>query len=168
MMKVNVDYPTFDDEFEIAKRTTVRASESIEPIINAEEIQEFQLLVKDIPVADHLIRYSIALIRQTRVGQDELPDFVRESVAWGAGPRAVQFLILAAKARALLQGRSHVMTEDIQTLAKPVLRHRIAVNFAAETEGISADDIVDQLLDSTPEKESELNRDERFKKLFSS
>ncbi|MEE2641727.1 MAG: MoxR family ATPase [Planctomycetota bacterium] len=168
MMKIFVDYPNFDDEFEIAKRTTVRGSEQVSTVVDGDAIQEFQQWVKDVPVADHLVRYVIALVRQTRVGQDHLPEFVEESVAWGAGPRAVQFLILASKARALLHGRSHVTTADIQALARPVLRHRIAVNFAAESEGIRADDIIEQLIAATPEKEDELIRDERFKKIFSS
>ena len=168
MMKIFVDYPTFDDEFEIAKRTTTRNKESVEAVLSGQQISEIQLLVKDVPVADHLIRYAIALVRQTRVGQEDLPAFIEDSVAWGAGPRAVQFLILAAKARALIYGRTHVTTEDIQQLAKPVLRHRIAVNYAAESEGIRSDDIIDRLIASTPEKEDELIRDERFKKIFSS
>ena len=166
MMKVFVDYPTFDDEFEIAKRTTVRNDAKVESVIAAEEINDLQLLVRDVPIADHLIRYALAIIRQTRVGEPNLPDFINESIAWGAGPRAVQFLILAAKARALFHGRIHVCTDDIKQLAKPILRHRISVNFAAESEGIFPDDIIDQLIESTPEKEDELLRDERFKKIF--
>lgn len=168
MMKIFVDYPTFDDEFEIAKRTTVRSTNEIQPVIDGAEIINIQDLVKDVLIADHLIRYVIAIIRQTRVGQDAVPDFVEDSVTWGAGPRAVQFLILAAKARAVIHGRTHVTTEDIQELAKPVVRHRIALNYAAESEGIRADDIIDKLIEYTPDKEDELIRDERFKKIFSS
>ncbi len=96
------------------------------------------------------------------------PDFVEEMSAWGAGPRAVQFLILGGKARALLHGRTHVSTDDIQALAKPVLRHRLVVNFAAESEGVTPDDIVDRLLSITPTKEDELTRDARFQKIFAS
>ena len=95
-----------------------------------------------------MIRYTLSLVRQTRVGEPGVPDFVSDQLSWGAGPRAVQFLILGGKARALLHGRTHVSTEDIQALAKPVLRHRLVVNFAAESEGVTADDIVDRLLDS--------------------
>ncbi|MDA7541313.1 MoxR family ATPase [bacterium] len=166
MMKVFVDYPTFDDEFEIAKRTTVRSNTVIKSVIDAKEINDLQLLVRDVPIADHLIRFSLAIIRQTRVGEPDLPEFVNNSIAWGAGPRAVQFLILASKARALFNGRTHVCTEDIKMLAKPILRHRISVNFAAESEGVSPDDIIDQLIETTPEKEDELLRDERFKKIL--
>ena len=96
------------------------------------------------------------------------PEFVREMVSWGAGPRAVQFLILGGKARALLHGRTHVSTDDIQALAKPVLRHRLVVNFAAESDGVTQDDIVDKLLTTTPAKEDELTSDERFQKIFAS
>ena len=97
-----------------------------------------------------------------------MPEFVQDQVSWGAGPRAVQFLILGAKARALLHGRTHVSTEDIQALAKPVLRHRLVVNFAAESEGVTPDDIVDRLLAITPTKEDELTSDARFQKIFAS
>ena len=97
-----------------------------------------------------------------------MPDFVTDQVSWGAGPRAVQFLILGAKARALLHGRTHVSTDDIQALARPVLRHRLVVNFAAESEGVTPDDVVDRLLEITPTKEDELTRDARFQKIFAS
>ena len=108
---------------------------------------------------------------QTRVFQvqsEGIPDFITENVAWGAGPRAVQFLIIGGKARALLHGRTHVATEDIQALAKPVLRHRITVNFAAESDGMTSDDIIEQLIDVTPSKEDELTNDARFQKIFAS
>jgi MoxR-like ATPase len=97
-----------------------------------------------------------------------VPDFAEEMLGWGAGPRAVQYLILGGKARALLHGRTHVSTDDIQALAKPVLRHRIVVNFAAESEGVSSDDIIDRLIAITPTKEDELTSDARFKKIFAS
>jgi len=95
-------------------------------------------------------------------------DFVTESLGWGAGPRSVQFLILGGKTRALLRGRTHVSTEDIQALAAPVLRHRLSINFAAQSEGISADDIVEKLIEATPTKEDELINDARFQKIFAS
>jgi MoxR-like ATPase len=107
-------------------------------------------------------------VRQTRVGETGVPDFVGEQVGWGAGPRAVQFLILGGKARALLRGRTHVSTDDIQALAKPVLRHRLVVNFAAQSDGVTADKIIDRLIASTPTKEDELTSDARFKKIFAS
>jgi MoxR-like ATPase len=97
-----------------------------------------------------------------------VPEFISEQVNWGAGPRAVQFLILGAKARALLQGRTHVTCEDIQKLAKPVLRHRLVLNFTAESEGVTPDAVVERLLAVTPTREDELTRDARFQKIFAS
>jgi MoxR-like ATPase len=124
--------------------------------------------VREVPVTDHVIRYTLSLVRQTRVGREGVPDFVQDMVSWGAGPRAVQFLILGGKARALLHGRTHVSTEDIQALAKPVLRHRLVVNFAAESEGVNSDQVIDRVISITPTKEDELTRDARFQKIFAS
>ena len=115
-----------------------------------------------------MIRYALSLVRQTRIQNPGTPEFVNETLAWGAGPRAVQFLILGGKSRALLQGRTHVSTDDIQALAKPVLRHRLVLNYAAESEGKTPDSLVQQLLDTTPTKEDELTRDARFQKIFAS
>jgi MoxR-like ATPase len=168
MFKVFVRYPSFEEEFEIARRTTTTQTDQIVPVLSAEDILELQQIVREVPVSDHLIRYTLSLVRQTRVGEPGAPDFVSEQVSWGAGPRAVQFLILGSKARALLHGRSYVSTEDIQALAKPVLRHRLVVNFAAESEGINSDAIVDEILRITPTKEDELTRDARFQKIFAS
>src|SRR5262249_47264401 len=97
-----------------------------------------------------------------------VPDFINDQISWGAGPRAVQFLILGGKARAVLHGRTHVSTDDIQALAKPVLRHRMVVNFSAESEGIGSDHVVDRLIENTPTKEGELTSDARFQKIFAS
>jgi MoxR-like ATPase len=119
-------------------------------------------------VADHLVRYARAIVRQTRAGEPGVPDFVADQLTWGAGPRAVQFLIVGAKARALLQGRSHVTAADIQALAAPVLRHRIVVGFAAESEGVTADAIIGRIIDNTPANEDELTRDPRFQTIFAS
>ena len=168
MFKVFVDYPTFDEEFEVARRTTTTMNETVSPVLSGEDVLELQRIVREVPVSDHVIRYTLSLIRQTRIGNAGIPDFVDEMVGWGAGPRAVQFLILGGKARALLYGRTHVSTDDIQALAKPVLRHRLVVNFAAESEGITQDHIVDRLLEITPTKEDELTSDARFKKIFAS
>ena len=166
MFKIFVEYPSFDEEFEVARRTTGTASHTIEPVLSAEEIARLQSLVRSVPISDHVIRYALSLVRQTRIGSDGVPDFVNEFVGWGAGPRAVQYLILGGKARALLQGRYHVQTDDIAHLARPVLRHRMVVNFTAESEGITSDDIVGRILDATPAGEDELQRDPRFQKIF--
>jgi MoxR-like ATPase len=168
MFKVLVSYPSFDEEFEVARRTTAAFADSVSAVISPEEILTLQHLVREVPVSDHVIRYTLSLVRQTRVGEPGVPDFVSDQLAWGAGPRAVQFLILGAKARALMHRRTHVTVEDIQTLAKPVLRHRIVVNFAAESDGVTPDNIVDRLLQSTPAQEDELANDARFKAIFAS
>ena len=168
MFKVFVDYPNFQDEFEIACRTTAPQVDTVQPVLTAEEILDLQRTVREVPVTDHVIRYALSLVRQTRVGAPGVPDFVQEMVSWGAGPRAVQYLILGGKARALLHGRTHVSTDDIQALAKPVLRHRMVVNFAAESDGVTADEIIQRLVAITPTKEDELTSDARFKKIFAS
>jgi MoxR-like ATPase len=168
MFKVFVRYPNFNEEFEIARRTTTTVTDNVAPVLSGDEILELQQIVREVPISDHLVRYALSLVRQTRVGEPGTPEFINDQVSWGAGPRAVQFLILGSKARALLHGRSHVSTEDIQSLARPVLRHRLVVNFAAESEGVSADDIVAELLRVTPTKEDELISDARFQKIFAS
>ena len=168
MFKVFVKYPSFDEEFEIARRTTTTVSDHIVPVLSAEQILGLQRLVREVPASDHVIRYTLSLVRQTRVGEPGAPDFVSDQLNWGAGPRAVQFLILGGKARALLHGRTHVTTDDIQALARPVLRHRLVVNFAAESEGVTTDDVVDRLIATTPTKEDELTNDARFQKIFAS
>jgi MoxR-like ATPase len=168
MFKVFVRYPTFDEEFEIARRTTGLPAADAEPVLTAADILALQRSVREVPVSDHLVRYALAVVRQTRAGEPGVPDFVADQLTWGAGPRAVQFLVLGAKARALLQGRSHVTVEDIQALAAPVLRHRIVVGFAAESEGVTPDAIIRRIIESTPAREEELTRDPRFQTIFAS
>ena len=168
MFKVFVAYPSFSEEFEIARRTTGRQTVKIQPILSGEQVVELQDLVREVPVSDHVIRYALSIVRQTRLDSPGTPDFVRESLAWGAGPRAVQFLILGSKARALLYNRTHVSTDDVAALAKPVLRHRLVVDFAAQSDGVTADQVIQQILDVTPAKEDELTRDVRFQKIFAS
>src|SRR5437016_2772556 len=166
MFKVFVKYPSFSEEFEIAARTTSVQHEEIKSVLTGEQILDLQHLVRKVPVTDHVIKYSLALVRQTRVGEPGVPKFIKEWLSWGAGPRAVQNLILGAKARALLFGRTHVQTDDIQALAYPVLRHRILANFTAASEGITTDYVIERMLKETPSKEGELTRDERFKRIF--
>ena len=168
MFKVFVDYPSFNEEFEVARRTTGTQTAVVQPVLGGAEILRLQRLVRQVPVSDHVVRYALSLVRQTRVGSDGTPDFVDDLVGWGAGPRAVQFMILGGKARALLQGRFHVQVEDIQTLAKPVLRHRMVVNFAAESDGVTSDDVIDRIIAATPTTEDELSRDARFQQIFAS
>jgi len=168
MFKVFVNYPSFQEEFEIARRTTALAMEEVRPVLSGEQILDLQILVRKVPVTDHVIQFTLALVRQTRIGEAGAPKFVRDWLSWGAGPRAVQYLIIGAKARALLHGRSHVQCEDIQALALPVLRHRVTTNFTAASEGISTDAVIKRLVDETPSREGELTKDDRFKKIFAS
>ncbi|MCY2968100.1 MAG: MoxR family ATPase, partial [Planctomycetota bacterium] len=166
MFKVFVKYPNFREEFEIARRTTAVMSDDIRPVLSGPEILELQSIVRQVPASNHVIEYALALVRQTRVGEAGVPDFITNTLSWGAGPRAVQFLLLGGKARALLYGRSHVTTDDIQALAAPVLRHRIVTNFAAESEGMTTDKVIERMLKETPTKEGELTSDPRFQKIF--
>jgi MoxR-like ATPase len=168
MFKVFVRYPSFKDEFEIARRTTALAADEPQEVLSGTEILSLQQVVRRVPVTDHVIHYTLALVRQTRIGEPGTPKFVQDWLSWGAGPRAVQYLILGAKARALLHGRTHVQCEDIQALALPVLRHRILTNFTAASEGVTTDVVVERLLKETPSREGELTTDDRFKKIFAS
>lgn len=167
MFKVFVQYPSFEEEFNIVRQTTALESDEIRPVLSGDEILALQKIVRQVPVSDHVLRYALALVRQTRVDQAKgIPEFVGDYVSWGAGPRAVQFLILGGKAHALLNGRTYVTCEDVKMLAKPVLRHRIVMSFLAESEGFSSDDIIERLLEITPMSEDDLFRDVRFQSLF--
>jgi MoxR-like ATPase len=145
MFMVKITYPTREEEIEILKRTTGDLSPSIEPLFSAEEMLQLQKTVRRVPVADHVYEYVVNLVHSTRPGVREVPDATRW-LQWGAGPRAGQMLTLGAKARALLHGRYHVATEDIAALAKPVLRHRIICNFAAQAAGLNTDVIIERLI----------------------
>ncbi len=166
MFKVFVRYPSFEEERQIARQTTMLQEDDIKPVLSAVEIVELQKVVRQVPVTDHVVDFALALVRQTRVGQPGAPGFINDWLSWGAGPRAVQYLLLGGKARALLNGRAHVSTDDVKALLAPVLRHRIVLNFAAESEGITADHVVERLLAETPSKEGELTSDPRLQKIF--
>ena len=152
MFMINVGYPGEEEELEIVRRTTARREIKIEHVLDAEAVMQIQALVRDVPVADHVIRYALHLVRATRVpgrGEaDKRPDFIKQFISWGAGPRASQNLTLAAKARAIVQGRTHVTIDDIKAVAHPVLRHRLITNYAAEADGVTSDDVIDRLLKS--------------------
>ena len=150
MFNIKVEYPNEEEEFRIIEATTRRNKIHIERVVNAEDLYAMQAVVLAVPIADHIIRYAMRLVRQTRHEAPDAPAYIRKYVTWGAGPRASQYLVLAAKARALLYGRPYVSTEDIRAVAIPVLRHRIITNFNAEAENITSDKIVRRLLDETP------------------
>ena len=152
MFMVHVGYPDSEQELEIIRRTTACDHPEVHPVLNADRVAEIQSLVRGVPVADHVARYALRLVRATRPpdrGQpDHRPSFIKQYVAWGAGPRAGQFLVLAGKARAILAGRTHVGLDDVRTVAHAVLRHRLIVNFNAQAEGVTTDDLIDRLLDT--------------------
>ncbi|MHC4223783.1 MAG: AAA family ATPase, partial [Planctomycetota bacterium] len=148
MFNVKVDYPSADEELDIMKLTTSTAVPELKAVLGAAEILELQETVRRVPIADSVLGYAVRLVRATRVEAPDAPAFIKESLSWGAGPRASQNLILGGKARALLQGRFHVSVEDIRSIAHPVLRHRLITNYSAEAEGTTADTLVDRLLET--------------------
>jgi len=150
MFMVNVDYPTFDEEYRIMKLTTSSYSAAMEPLFTREEILEVTSLVRRIRAGDEVIRYAMELSRRTRSSSGRAPAFVREWLSWGGGPRATQYLVLGAKARALMAGRAEVRPDDVRAIAAPVLRHRIMLSYHAEAEAIVADEVIHELLETTP------------------
>jgi len=146
MFMIKVGYPTTSDEIEILKRTTGDHAPEIHALFSAQEILQLQKAVRRVPVAEHVYEYVVNLVQSSRSGGRETPDATKW-LQWGAGPRAGQQLVLGGKARALLHGRFHVTTEDIAALAKPVLRHRLICNFAAQAGGLTTDMIIERLVD---------------------
>ena len=146
MFKIFVKYPTYEEEYRIAETTTAVHNPEVNSILSGEDIARLQQVVRRVPAAPHIIHYALRLARATRVGEENVPEFVTETVSWGAGPRGVQYLLLGGKARAVLQGRFFVTTEDIRAVAHPVLRHRVITNFSAESAGITPDKVIDRLL----------------------
>jgi len=152
LMNTFIKYPKLEDEEQIVERTTANASVDLQPVCDQAAVIKYQKLVRSIPVSKHVTGYAVDLVRATRPMEAGAPDFIQEQVAWGAGPRASQALILVAKCHAALSGRINVSCDDIRKLALPVLRHRLACSFAAEAEGITTDDIVKRLLEAVPER----------------
>ena len=148
-----VDYPNYGDEIEIMKRISGVHQLRLGEILHRDEILALQGLVERAPVADHIFHYAARLVRGTRPNGPEALDFCRQWLTYGAGPRASIYMVLAGKARAILRGRYHVSVEDIQAVALPILRHRIILNFAAQSEGLTTDDIVRKLLEAVPADE---------------
>ncbi len=150
MYKIVVDYPETADEIEILRRTTTNYSDPPQPVISGEDILKYQRIVREVLVRDDLYDYVVRLVQATRVSKAYCLPEVKQWVAWGAGPRACQNLILGAKAQAFFAGRAHITTADIQAVAKPVLRHRVIVNYAAIAEDITADQVVERILAQVP------------------
>ncbi|MFP4104912.1 MAG: AAA family ATPase [Phycisphaerae bacterium] len=159
MFKIMVDYPTWDEEFNIVRLTTATQQVQLEKVLTGENIIQLQDIIRRVPVADHIIQYALRLVRATRVLTGDVPPIVEQFLSWGAGPRACQYLILGGKVRAVLHGRFHVSTEDIQAVAKPVLRHRIVTNFNADAEGMTPDRIIEELIKIIPARDSNIASD---------
>ena len=146
MFEIRIDYPSKQEEMEIVRATTALREINLQRVLNAEQVLEVQKVVRKIPVGDSVIKYAIDLVGATRPKSEEAPDFVKQFVRWGAGPRASQYLILAAKARAAIRGNFSASTADVEAVAQLVLRHRVVTNFHAESEEITPDEIVRLLL----------------------
>ena len=158
MFNVLVDYPTEEEEFQIVRQTTADTVVQTVKSLSQQEIGALQQFVRRVPVADHVIRYAMQFTRLSRNRGPDTPDFVKKYVSWGAGPRASQYLVLGAKARAVLHGRPYASTEDVRAVALPVLRHRLMTNFNAEAEGIRPDNIIQRLIELIPVDAQSLNR----------
>jgi len=153
LFNIMVKYPSQAEELDIMRSVTTDDEPQLEEVVDGPSIIEFQHVVRRIPVADHIFEYAAALVRATRPDEADAPAFVKKYMAWGAGPRASLNLILAGKARAALRGRCHVAIDDIQALSLPILRHRIIPNFAARSEGMTADSLIEKLLAEIPSDE---------------
>ncbi|MEQ2008363.1 MAG: MoxR family ATPase [Limisphaerales bacterium] len=150
MFMINVDYPTTAEELQIMKMATGAPMEKPQAVLTEEDILELQATVRRMPVAEHVYQYAERIVRVTRIKTPEVNEYCKKFLSWGAGPRASLNLILAAKARAMLRGQFHVSCDDIAAVAPPILRHRIIPNFAAQSEGIAADDVVKKILEAIP------------------
>jgi MoxR-like ATPase len=146
MFNVYIDYLPYAEELDVVLRTTSRAAEPIEPLFSGEDVLKFHTLVRSVPIAENVAGYAVRLASASRPNRDGTPAFVNEWIAWGAGLRAAQMLVLGSKARALLQGRSHVELADIQALALPTFRHRLILTYKAEAQGVSVEDCIDRLI----------------------
>lgn len=151
MFNLNIDYPSTEDEVSIVRETTTPEIQSLNAVITKPEIATYQDLVRRVPVADNVVEYAVKLVGATRPNSSTAPEFIQQSVDWGAGPRASQYLVLGAKAKAILDGRPSPNINDIQSLALPILRHRVLPNFNAEAEGLKVEDILNRLLDTIVE-----------------
>jgi MoxR-like ATPase len=149
MFNVVINYLPEDDEVKVIQQTTSPQYKTIEALFTGEDVLQFHQLVRKVPIAEEIVRYAVRLAAASRPHQTGSPDFVNDWVNWGAGTRAAQFLVLGAKVRVLLQGRTHVIREDIQVLARPVLRHRVLLNYRAEAEGITVEQLIQRIVDHT-------------------
>ena len=151
MLSIHIGYPSREEERRIVNATTQAAQEEVRPILSGRDLLWIQQLVREIPASDHMVDYAVDLVRATRPKEPGALDFIKSWLAWGAGPRAAQYIVLASKARAILHGRLAVSAGDIRSVVRPVLRHRIFTNFNADAEGVDTNQIIDRILKSVPE-----------------
>ncbi len=156
MFHIQIDHLPADDELEVVRRTTSDHQPELEHVVDGPALIAYQRLVRRVPVSDHVARYALELVRQTRPAEPGASELIRKSVSYGASVRAAQYLVLGGKARALMRGRAHLRVDDVRALAHPVLRHRILTNFFAESEGVTSDDLIDHLLETVKPPASEL------------
>jgi MoxR-like ATPase len=156
MLEVFLDYLAEEEEVDVVKATTALPPEAVQPVVTRAEIIAYQRVVRRVPVADAVTRYAVSLVRMSRPHHPKAPDFIRQYVSYGASVRAAQALVLGGKARALLQGRAHVSYEDVAALARPVLRHRLILNFQAQSEKVTADHLIEKLVAAVPKPTSKL------------
>tara|TARA_Y100001934_G_scaffold271155_1_gene357248 strand:+ start:419 stop:1444 length:1026 start_codon:yes stop_codon:yes gene_type:complete len=153
LFNINVKYPSKEEELDVMRSVTNDEEPELKEVVDAKTIIEFQRLVRRIPVADHVFEYAATLVRATRPDEPDSPEFVQKLMSWGAGPRASLNLILAGKARAALRGRGHVSTDDVKAVCLPILRHRVIPSFAARSEGMTSDSLIEKLLEEIPANE---------------
>ena len=146
MFNVILDYPTYEEELQIVKQTTVKNEVTLNTIMSAEQIMECQQVITKLPVTDNLLQYAVSLVAKTRPKSEKAPEVVKQYIEWGAGPRASQFMLMAAKCHAAINGKYAPDIEDVKAVAKPILRHRIVMNYKAEAEGMSVDQIIESIL----------------------
>jgi MoxR-like ATPase len=151
MFMVNIGYPSKKEERAIVRATTMELEAVPEPVLSASDIMHVQRVLRKLPVSDHVVDYAVSLTRATRPKEPNTPAFINDWLTWGAGPRAAQYLVLGAKARAILDGRLNVSCEDVRRVAKPVLRHRLFTNFNADAEGVGPDQVIEKLIATVPE-----------------
>ena len=152
MFNLNIDYPSKKDEIAIVRNTTVHQKNHLNQIINQEDLVSFQELIRKVPVSDNVVEHAVNLVSATRPGFKEAPEFIKQSIEWGAGPRASQYLILGAKAKAALDGNPTPNIDDVNALVIPILRHRVLPSFNAEAEGLKIENILEKLVDTVTEK----------------
>jgi len=167
LFKVFIGYPTYDEEYNVADRTTSEDNAQLQEVLTQEEILRFQKVIRRVPAAPDVIRYALDLVRATRPAEEDSTAFVKKMISWGAGPRAVQALLLGGKVRAVLNDREYVAVEDIRSLAHPVLRHRIVTNYSAEAEGYTSDRVIDDLISNLDPTRTRLDDDEQISKVLS-